>query len=541
MNQFAKYLQQHLDGEVLTGDDIRDYFATDASVFTVKPKIVIYPRHEVDIRKVLLWCDQFANKGLVMPVTARGGGTDLAGAALSNGIVLVLSAHLNKLLEFESRKGYFRLQPGCLSSQWQQFLYSHERFFPPIKNADPGATIGGAVANNSGSHYSEKYGLTGRYIRRLRVVLSNGEIITARRLSRRQTLRKVYQSTLEGEIYRQLIQLWPRYEARIDSWPVNHHTGYDLRGVRLADGGYNLIPLLVGAQGTLGVISEIEVATAPYNPVPMSALLPVNQLKDVPPLVAEIKRQRPAALEIIDGLSLIRIQQLVKTFFDDYPFNIDKLAAILLVEFDNASYRNAWRRLKKVIKKAEYYGVEPTVMSTALKQQQFDRLRGATSLLVTDASRGTRALPGLEDSYIPLDRLLDFHKAASDLFKKHRLNFMFWGNIGLGQIRTMPRFNLSETSSQSRYLRLIKDYWQLVASHGGQTNCLHNDGRLRGVNIHQEIDKDLFQVMTEIKTIFDPFNILNPQAKFGASWPENNQSVRSNYDWGRFYQNLPRL
>ena len=209
MNQFAAYLQKHLDGEVLAGDDVREHFATDASPLRIPPKMVVYPRHETDIRRVLAWCEQFAAKGSKCRLQPGAGGLIWRAPALVPGIVLALGAHLNNLLEFEGRRVLFRLQAGCDLNQWQQFLSSQYRFFPPTKNAVMGATIGGAVANNSGSHYSEKYGLTDRYIRRLRVVLSNGEVIIAERLTRRQTLKKLNQSNLEGEIYRQLIQFWP--------------------------------------------------------------------------------------------------------------------------------------------------------------------------------------------------------------------------------------------------------------------------------------------------------------------------------------------
>ena len=541
MNQFATYLQQHLDGEVLTGDDIRDYFATDASVFRVRPQIVIFPRHEVDIRKVFLWCDQFANKGLVMPVTARGGGSDLAGAAVGSGIVLVLSAHLNQLLEYESKRGYFRLQAGCELGHWQHFLTSQYRFFPPAKNASPVATIGGAVANNSGSHYSEKYGLTGRYVRRLRVVLSNGEIITASRLTRRQTLKKINQSSLEGEIYRQLIRLWPRYQGLLPTWPDNHHIGYDLRNLRSPDGGYNLIPLFVGSQGTLGIVTEIEIATKPYNPVPLMAIMACSNFKDMIALVSEIKKTAPASIEMIDGAALKRIKQMVAGFFDDYPFAVADTAAVLLLEFDNYRHRQAWRRLRRAMKAARYYDVSCQVMSSDRQQQQFERLRDGPSFILADTSRGTRPLPGIEDVHVPLEQMVDFYEAAAELFKKNRLGFMSWGNIGLGQIRVWPKINLQETTGQNRYMKLVDAYFKLVADHGGQTNCFHNDGRLRGPYLNDGLGSEIYEIEREIKDIFDPFAILNPDIKFGASRARNLATLKPKHDWGRFYHKLPRV
>lgn len=542
MNRFATYLQKHLDGEVLVGEEIRDYFARDAGPLSVVPKIIVYPRHENDVSKVLSWCEQFAAKGVKMPVTVRGGGTDLTGASVGSGVILVLNSHLKNLLEFEGRRGLFRLQSGCDLGQWHQFLASQYRFFPPTKGAAPAATIGGAIANNSGSHYSEKYGLTNRYIRRLRVVLSNGEVIIAERLSRRQTLRKLNQSDFEGEVYRQLIQLWPRYDEQISQLPDNYHTGYDLRGVRLADGGYNLVPLLAGSQGTLGVVTEAEVATRPFNPVPLAALLTCPNFKDLVALVFEIKKQRPAAIEMFDKGALKAIDRLAPGFLGGYELNLSKTAAVLLVEFDDHSYRRAWRKLKKVTKKARYYGVDCRVMSSFAQQQQVERLRGATSFILTDvSSSGNRPVMGFEDAQVPLEQFEDFYRQAGEMFRKSRLNFAAWGNIGQGQLRLAPKLNLDDMAGRRRYLKLLESYLKLVRQHGGQSNTFHNDGRLRGPYLKQELEPDLYDIQKEIKNIFDPNNLLNPGVKFGADKADNLKRLKQQRGWGRFYQQLPRL
>ena len=542
MNRFATYLQKHLDGEVLVGEDVREHFATDAGPLRIPPKIVVYPRHETDIRKVLSWCEQFAAKGVKMPVTARGGGTDLAGASVGPGIVLSLSAHLNNLLEFEGRRGYFRLQAGSDLNQWHQFLASQYRFFPPTKNAVPGATIGGAVANNSGSHYSEKYGLTNRYIRRLRVILSNGEVIIAEHLTRRQTLKKLNQSNLEGEIYRQLIQLWPRYDDLIRDLPPDQHLGYDLRRVRLEDGGYNLVPLFVGSQGTLGIVTEIEIATRPFNPVPLSAILTCPNFKDLVALVFEIKKQRPAAVEMLDRTALKSIQRLAPGFLDNYDFDLNKTAAVLLIEFDDPSYRRAWRKLKRVAKKARYYEVDCRPMPTFADQQQVERLRQATSFILTDTTgRSGRPVVGFEDVRLPLEQFDDFYRAATEMFRKSRLTFATWGNIGLGQLRTFPKLSLDDLAARRRYLKLLDAYFKLVRQHSGQIGVFHNDGRLRGPQLKSSLDPGLYDIQLEIKNLFDPNNLLNAGVKFDANPDANLKQLKHQQGWGRLYQRLPRL
>src|SRR6476620_1509938 len=103
MNKIADYLQEHLVGEVITSPDARKYFSTDASIFSVVPQLVVYPRSENDIRKTARFTWQLAERGRVVPITARGAGTDLSGAALGRGVILVFPAHMNKILELDTK------------------------------------------------------------------------------------------------------------------------------------------------------------------------------------------------------------------------------------------------------------------------------------------------------------------------------------------------------------------------------------------------------------------------------------------------------
>ena len=105
MSKVAHYLQEHLVGEVMTSEDARKYFATDASIFTLPPAIIVYPRNENDVRKTARFTWQLAERGRVIPMTARGLGTDQSGAALGSGIMMVFPAHMNRILEFDGKSG----------------------------------------------------------------------------------------------------------------------------------------------------------------------------------------------------------------------------------------------------------------------------------------------------------------------------------------------------------------------------------------------------------------------------------------------------
>jgi glycolate oxidase len=210
MSKVAHYLQEHLAGEVMISQDARRYFATDGSILSVTPALIAYPRNENDVRKTARFTWQLAERGRVIPVTARGAGTDQGGAALGAGIILAFPAHMHRILELDDKSGVIVVEPGTNYGKLQQTLQTHDRFLPPFPASLEYSTIGGAVANNAAGEKSVKYGCTRDYVRSLRVVLANGEVIDTGRLKKGELNKKLGMATFEGEVYRAIDQLFCR-------------------------------------------------------------------------------------------------------------------------------------------------------------------------------------------------------------------------------------------------------------------------------------------------------------------------------------------
>ncbi len=132
MSKVAHYLQEHVSGEVVTSADARRYFSTDGSIFTVTPAVILYPRSENDVRKAARFSWQLAERGRVIPLTARGAGTDQSGAAIGEGIILAFTAHLNRIVEFNAKTGVVTVEPGINYGKLQQTLQTHGRFFTAL-------------------------------------------------------------------------------------------------------------------------------------------------------------------------------------------------------------------------------------------------------------------------------------------------------------------------------------------------------------------------------------------------------------------------
>src|SRR4051812_17205266 len=204
MSKVAHYLQEHLLGEVTDSPEVRRHFAQDASILRLAPAIVVYPRNETDVRKTARFAWQLAERGRRLAITARGGGSDTSGAALGRGIMLVFTAHMNRILTLDPKKEFVALEPGVTYEKLEQTLNTHGLFLPPYPGSKHFATIGGGIANNAIGEKSVKYGATGDFVDELRVVLANGEVIETGPLSKRELNHKLGLPSMEGQIYRDL-------------------------------------------------------------------------------------------------------------------------------------------------------------------------------------------------------------------------------------------------------------------------------------------------------------------------------------------------
>ncbi|HUC95825.1 MAG TPA: FAD-binding oxidoreductase, partial [Candidatus Saccharimonadia bacterium] len=338
MNKISLYLQEHITGEIITNTSARNFYSTDASIFKIQPNVIIYPKNESDVRKTVKFSYQLAKNRRIFPITARGSGTDQSGAAIGPGLILVFPAHFNKLLELNGKVGQVRVEPGLNFGKLQQTLLTHDFFLPCAPASLEYSTIGGALANNAAGDRSVKYGPILDYVESLRVVLSNGDIIVTKRLSKRELNKKLGLSNYEGEIYRAVDKLIDDNTQTIHESEINtarNASGYNLHLVKRKDGSFDLTPLIVGSQGTLGVITEATLATIPRRPKTTLTVALIDDLDLLDKLLVELKKssETPSAIEMVDDnlLNLVRKTHpnLIKDLFSEHSPKF-----VLLIEFD---------------------------------------------------------------------------------------------------------------------------------------------------------------------------------------------------------------
>ena len=529
-------------GEVSVSADARRYFSTDGSVFTLTPSVVVYPRNENDVRKTARFTWQLAERGRIIPITPRGAGTDQGGAALGSGIMLAFPAHMNRVLELDDKSGVITVEPGANYGKLQQTLHTHERFLPPFPASFEYSTIGGAVANNASGEKTFKYGDTREYARALHVVLANGELIETGRLSKRELSKKLGLSTFEGEVYRALDALLEENQKLLDESVLSvtkNSAGYALSQVKRKDGSFDLTPLFVGSQGTLGIVTEVSFDTEPYIPDTTLLVGYFDSIQDVQAAVTEFRTlpELPCAIEMVDEQLLdlvdkINPNQLKEVIQKPFP------KAVLLVEFDGGD-----RAQKKVLKRAnkilEKYAREHRQETDPLQKEQLWKIRHSSATVVAHSEGNLKAVPIIEDGVVPIEKFSEYLDGVYQLFTKQRLHAAVWGHAGDANLHLQPFLDLSQVGDRQKAFRLIDDYYNLVISLGGSTSGEHSDGRLRGPYLQKLYGNEIYALFQKVKTIFDPYGTLNPGVKINVSLDQVKPLLRQTYTLDHLHEHMP--
>jgi FAD/FMN-containing dehydrogenase len=542
MKQYLQELQHELAGLVMDNPEALRYFSTDGSIFTMEPKAIVYPKHTGDVQATVRFVAERAAEGKNLSVIARGKGTDQGGGAVGDGLMLVFPAHMNKLIRIE--KNSITVQPGLLYSSMQKILHSHGRFMPPYPASIDFCSIGGAVANNSCGEKTVKYGATRDYVQKLKVVLSDGSLIETKRISAKELARKKKLTSLEGEIYRKIDQLITRNEEAIDK--ASPHTsknaaGYAIWDVKRPDGSFDLSQLIVGSQGTIGIVTEVTLKTLPYQPRTHLVVGYFNDLKQASEAVLKLQKLKPSALELVD-YHLLEFLQKNKPGMLDGLIPAELPAITFLIEFDDASQLRQnikSRQAQRIVKK---YGYDMRVSTKPAEQARLWKIRRSAAAVIWMSQGKQKAVPIIEDGVVPVEKMEEFLNKTYKLLKKYKLDIAVWGHAGDANFHLQPFMDLSKKADRQKALDLADEFYDMVIKMGGSTCAEHNDGLMRSRYLRQLYGDKVYGIFKDIRDIFDPHDILNPGKKTDMTREEVHNLIweeRHEYSMKHLYDHMP--
>jgi FAD/FMN-containing dehydrogenase len=542
MGKVAQYLQEHLLGEVTDSTEARKQFAQDASILRIAPAIVVYPRDENDIRKTMRFSWQLAERGRGLPITARGGGSDTSGAAIGSGILLIFTAHMNRILELDQKKQFVTVEPGVTYDKLEQTLHTHGLFLPPYPASKHYATIGGGIANNAIGEKSVKYGPMGNYVERLRVVLANGELIETGPIGKRELNKKLGLASLEGEIYRTVDAMLEENSGLIEQ--QSHHlkalrnnAGYNIFDLKTKK-GIDLTPLFLGSQGSLGIISEAILTTETYTPQTKLALVSLNDLNDLHEVLPKILKLKPSICDMINRSVVEQVTRINPNQLAGL-LKQPRAAVHLFVEFDDpkeANQKKSVKQLKKLLQKVDG---EFELAEKPEEQIKIRKVRESVTTILTSPKGQSKAVPVAEDICVPITNLVEFLHKATEVYASLGLVAPAWGQAGEGIVRMQPTLDLGQVGDRQKLAKLTDSIYRSVIQMDGSITASAGDGRVRASYTREMYGPDIHNLMLKIKNTFDPYNILNPGVKT-ATQEDVKALMRGDYSLAHRHEFLPR-
>lgn len=510
MSKIGAYLQEHISGEVSLSRNVRESMSRDGSVLKIVPEMVIYPKDTSDIRKVARFSWQLAERGHALPITTRGSGSDLTGAAIGSGVVLSLTAHMNQIFEYESKQRLVRLQPGVMTTTLSTALGLQNMRVAALPEY---GTVGGAVAGNAKSILSGRYGDMGEWVDRLEVVLANGEVIQTSRLNKRELSRKKGLGTFEGELYRSidnLIEDNKELIAQLAERELGTAAGYSkIALVKRKDGSFDLTPLMVGSQGTLGIISEMILKTASI-PSGLSVIVASFNDAEVARDTAEmiIAKEHPAFLESYDS-ALFEQAAIIGKSYNFLQEAGPDVETVLVIGYDDNKRGRHSKKTRKLLDAAGawYVGGE---------NSEAEKLLSLRDALIWAASPdkvefGAPSMFG--GAYIPPEGVGVFRAGLKTLAKKHSIKLPVSSQMIQSLYYVWPTLDFKKSGDKQKTIKLLDDFTKLVQKVNGELVGIDAEGRLKSRFALSTFDDAALKLFASIKEVFDPLKTLNPGVK----------------------------
>ena len=546
-------LAKRISGDVKIDDETREFYSHDASLFELRPEVVAFPKTAADVKAIVQFVreNKQANPGL--SVTARARGTDMSGAAINESIIMDTSKYMTRVWDVSAESA--RTDPGVMDKNFEVETLKQGAYMPSYPASRDLAGMGGIVNNNSGGEKSLRFGKTANYVQELKMVLADGNEYLIKPLNKQELVRKMSQGDYEGNLYKQLFDL---LEANYDKIQAakpqvsKDSTGYHLWDVWNRETGvFDLTKLFVGAQGTLGLMTEAKLRLVPeekYNGLLVLFLRDINKLGD---LINTVLKYQPSAFESFDDatlllsikfmpyfLKMLGPAKFIKLLFSLIPDafqllrGIPKMTVMIQFESDNeAAVRekitSLHQELHKVRARYEINGFEET--PTAGRSEKFWIMRRHSFNLLRSKVKDKHTAPFIDDFIVPPQHLPEFLPQLRTLIKKYKLFATIQGHVGDGNFHVIPLMKIEDPKERAKLEPCMKEVNNLVLKYGGSVSGEHNDGMVRGPWLEAQYGKEVVSIFREAKTIFDPHNIFNPHKKTDATWDFSFNHIRKSF------------
>lgn len=524
-------IKKHVSGDVRFDSFSKILYSTDASIYQMEPIGVVLPRNKDDVLAVM----DIARKNNV-PIMPRGGGTSLAGQTVNHAIVLDFSKYMNSVIEVNHNENWAKVQPGVVVDHLNQTLAESGLQYAPDPSTTSRATVGGGIGNNSCGAHSVIYGKTSDQIIEVSTILTDASEARFFELSATQLSQKIKGANLEAEIYRQITDISDENRSEIDAkFPkiARRVSGYNLDQF-LGDKPINMTQMIVGSEGTLAVVTEAKVKLVPRPNLTAVSVLHFSDIIEACEATQFVLEHNPSAVELIGSMLLERTRESVgfsklMTFIEGHP------GAVLAVEF----YGDSLSELESKIQSLEDSMRKRTLGYAYVKlldkasQARLWNIRKAGLGLLMSIRGDKKPIPFVEDTAVSQEKLGAFVRRFDEIVKSYGTEAGYYGHASEGCLHIRPEVSLKSKEGQQTMVSISEEIGDLVREFGGSFSGEHGDGIVRGVWTKKMFGDRIYQAFQDVKTAFDPKDIMNPGKII------NCPPMTDNLRYGNGYETLP--
>jgi len=500
----ARLAETAPDLRVESGRGALGPYSYDASNYRVPPRAVAFPRTADDVAAVVRACKETG-----IPVTARGGGTSMAGNAVGPGVVLDLSRHLNRILDIDPETRTARVEAGVVLDTLRDATAPHGLAFGPDPSSHSRCTLGGMIGNDACGNRSVRHGRTSGHIEALEIVTADG----VRAVADRTGLHPVdprdtgHVARLEADVRRLIGDNLAPIRTELGRIP-RQVSGYQLHHL-LPEHGFDLARALVGTEGSCAVVTAATVRLVATAPASALLTLGYDDVVDAAEDVPEILRWNPTAVE---GMDEAIVATMRARRGPDSVTGLPDGRAWLYVELDGDDEATVNTRAAELLDALKARGrlTGGRVVDSAAERRSLWRVREDGAGLAARLVDGGESWPGWEDSAVAPEDLAGYLREFRRLLADHALTGVMYGHFGAGCVHVRIDFDLATDEGRTAARRFLHEAATLVVAHGGTLSGEHGDGRARGELLEVMYSHHMIRTFAAFKEIFDPEGLLNP-------------------------------
>ena len=512
MGKIAKYLNQLIIGKVFDFPEILEAYSTDRSIIKIVPEAVAIPESTDDVVKIMRFLSQIAMKGMPTRAAVRGSGLDETGADLTEGLV-ISTEKLNKIEEIDVRERLVRVQAGITLRELNSALKMHGLTIPV--NANENETIGSLIANNFNDSYASRYGGIAKMVECAEIVLTNGDCIQTGRIGERQINKKIEGNTFESEIYKTLLQFakdFPDLIAKIRD--KNTNTGYSNVSKSIRKNSVDLLPLVIGSEGTLCVITEVILRAELIQKVPSRCMVLMKDFPTTATFLQEVSKMNPREAHFIDT----RILKISKNYQEIFQYirGISDNRYLVICSFGDKPNKAA----AKIKKLKKTFADNATFTEESIENRRL--FSEVNKMFVNNAviSMEKECPPLVTNFHINQDKISDFVNEIYVVEEKLHYDFPMLGSFMTGNYSICAEFNFDDPADRKKAITFLKAGALLIHRQNGSICGATPEGYVKSIVLDDEISLEEYNLYDKVKVAFDPYGILSPSIKV---------SVDSNY------------